>query len=221
LIVKKFLASLILGAAACCGLVSSAGALELAPSATANATEDGGYYPGGLGGLFLTINWQAGNHNIGLLQFDVSSLSPGSVNQAVLDLYHIYNDGTGAQFGIFRNTSAWDGVTTDYSSRPGTDVLPSATLAIADSSQGLHRTVDVTALVQGWVNGDYANYGMTLNRLDSSNPLVYFGSGSNADFPDATPMLIIRAVPEPEAILLMLAGLAVLAGVTYRRRRPV
>lgn len=218
---KKFLASLILGAAACCGLMPSASALELAPSATANATEDGGYYPGGLGGLYLTINWQDGNHNIGLLQFDVSSLSPGSVSLAVLDLYHIYNDGSGAQFGIFRNTSAWVGVTTDYTSRPATDALPAATLAIGDSSQGVHRTVDVTALVQGWVNGDYANYGMTLNRLDNSNPLVYFGSGSNADFPDATPMLIIRAVPEPEAILLMLAGLAVLACVARRQRRPV
>ncbi len=215
---KNFLASLLLGAAACCGLISSAGALELPASATANATENGGYYPGGLGGLFLTVNWQDANHNIGLLQFDVSGLSPGSVGSAALDLYHLFNDGSGAQFGIFRNTSAWVGVMTDYANRPATDALPAAILAIGDSGQGVHRVVDVTALVQGWVNGDYANYGMTVDRLDSPNPMVYFASGANADFPDAAPMLIIGAVPEPDAVLLMVAGLGLLAFMLRRQR---
>ena len=217
---KNILASLVLGAAVLGVTSLPAAALSLAPSAAANDSDGIGYFPGGLGND-LTVNWVDGNHNIGLLQFDLSALAPGSVGAATLDLYHLFNSVGSAQFGIFLNTTPWVGVTTDYASRPATAPLPSSIMTINDNNTGLHRTVDVTALVQGWVNGSYANYGLTLDRLDDPNPYVYFASAADGDHPDATPMLVIRAVPEPEAALMLAAGLAMLAVVARRQRRPL
>jgi hypothetical protein len=212
LAVKTLLASLVLGAAAL-GSTLPASADVLPASFTANDSDMVGYFPGGLSG-YLTLNWQDAYPNVGLVQFNLSSYAPGSVSSAVLDLYQLYNSAQGAQYGIFRNTSAWVGVTTDFASRPGTDSLPSAVLTLPDPNSFVHRTIDITPLVQGWVNGDYANNGLTLQRLDDPNPLVYFIASDSSGYP--APVLLINAVPEPETVAMLLAGLGML--VVLRRR---
>jgi len=212
--VKTLLASLVLGAAAL-GVTLPASADVVPASYAANDTNGLGYDPNGVSG-YLTVNWSDGFPNIGLVQFDLSSYAPGSVSSAVLDLYHLYNSAQGAQYGIFRNTSPWVGVTTDFASRPSTDSLPSAVLILPDGGSFVHRTVDITSLVQGWVNGAYANDGLTLQRLDGPNPFVYFIANDSSGYPG--PVLLINAVPEPEALAMLLAGLGVLL---VRRRRFV
>jgi hypothetical protein len=213
--VKTLLASLLLGAAA---LSASCPAVadNLSPSAAANDSLNYGFSPNGVSG-FLTVNWWDGSPNVGLLQFDLSAYAPGTVSSAVLDLYHLWNSAPGAQYGIFRNTSNWVGVTTDYASRPATASLPAAILSINDGNSEVHRTVDLTTLVQGWVNGAYGNDGLTLQRLDDPNPLVYFiaNSASSGGYPG--PVLMINAVPEPHNVAMLLAGLGVLAGALRRK----
>jgi len=211
--VKTLLASLVLGAAAL-GSSLPASADVVSPSASANDSDGIGYFPGGMTG-FLTVNWYNAAANVGLLQFDLSSYAPGSVSSAVLDLYQLYNSAPGAQYGIFRNTSAWVGVTTDYASRPGTDSLPAAVLTLPDGSFSTHRTVDITSLVQGWVDGSYANNGLTVQRLDDPNPYVYYIADSSSGYPG--PVLVINAVPEPASVAMMLAGMGVL--LVARRRQ--
>lgn len=209
---KTLLASLVLGAAAL-GVTLPASADVVPASYTANDSDAIGYFPGGLSG-FLTVNWSGAYANVGLVQFDLSSYAPGSVSSAVLDVYQLYNSAQGAQYGIFRNTTPWVGVTTDYASRPSTDSLPSAVLTLPDPNSYVHRTVDITSLVQGWVNGAYTNNGLTLQRLDDPNPYVYYIASDSSGYPG--PVLLINAVPEPEAIGMLLAGLGVLL-VTRRR----
>ncbi|HSC80314.1 MAG TPA: DNRLRE domain-containing protein, partial [Chitinolyticbacter sp.] len=174
----------------------------------------GSYFDGGVGSDYLTVNWTDGNRNVALLQFDVSSFA-GSTVQAQLNLYHQFNWGIGAQFGVYRNTSAWEGVTGDWASLPSFDATPAAVLSIDDTETELGRSVDVSGLVQGWANGSFANYGITLQRIDQSNPYVYFTSSAGSG--GFAPNLTIAPVPEPETYALM--GLGLIGLIAARRRQ--
>ncbi|WP_255988237.1 DNRLRE domain-containing protein [Chitinolyticbacter albus] len=173
-----------------------------------------GFHDGGVAGNHLTVNWTTAYQNVGLLQFDVSSFA-GINLQAQLNLYHQFNWGNGAQFGIYRNTSAWEGVTSDWASRPSFDATPAAILAINDNDEAVARSVDISTLVQGWANGSFANYGITLQRIDQDNPYVYFTSSAGSG--GFTPNLTIAPVPEPETYALM--GLGLIGLIAARRRK--
>lgn len=188
------------------------------PSVTANDSAISGFFPGGEGSAFLTVNWGGGQQNVGLLQFDLSAYAGDSISSATLDLYHLWNGVAGAQFGILENTSAWVGVTTDWASRPSTSTGP--TLVIGDDESGVWRSVDITAIVQGWLSGASPNYGLTLERLDQENPTAFFTSATGTYAGEAiyAPKLdLSTGIPEPATAGMVALALA-LAALARRKR---
>jgi protein with PEP-CTERM/exosortase system signal len=203
----------------CAGLLAiSARAQTLSPSQETNAN------PFGIGlDPFLTVNFGDDVPNIGLLQFDVSSIT-GTISSAELNLFQVYNDGYGADFGLFVNTSPWTpgSVAGSLANAPtvGAEV---GSFDITDNNSSVWRSVDITAVTQDWINGSLPNYGLTLERLDQANPYVYFGSQDNSDFGVFGPTLVITAgtstqnVPDSGTTLTLLGG--AVAGLAALRRR--
>jgi len=165
---------------------------------------------------FLTVNWSDATPNIGLIQFDLSAYAGDNVSSATLNLFQRWNSAPGAVFGLYANTSAWtSAISGNVSDGPSFAATPVAQFTIGDWNQGVWRSADVTAIVNDWTHGVLPNYGLTLERIDSTNPLVYFSSGlANTDAPTLS---LTASVPEPENIALLLAGVACLAAVARRR----
>lgn len=138
----------------------------------------------------LIINWGFAEddprngeptRSVGLLQFDLSGLSEdATVNTAELTLYQAVNSfNSGIQYDIFRITSDWNENTVTFNSAPTFDPVAVASLTIPDNNVGVFRSWDITGLAQGWVNGDFANYGMWIEEVPIEGPgTAYFSSSS-------------------------------------------
>ena len=198
--------------AALLALSSVAMADTVTPSQVGNLGNGINLAPGG----FLTVNWSNGAPNIGLIQCDLSAYAGQNVTSATINLFQQWNSDPNAVFGLYANTSAWSSsISGNPSDGPAFLATPVAQITTGDWNQGVWRSADLTAIVNDWTHGVLPNYGLTLERIDSTNPLVYFSSGlANTDAPTLS---LTASVPEPENIALLLAGVACLAAVARRR----
>ena len=189
----------------------------------------GGSYTGG----FLTANFGDGLLNYGLLQFDLSG-EAGAATAAAVFLHHVYNT-TDAEFGLFRLTSAWSAGSVTYNTAPTYDPTPVSTRTFTAALNGPDEleAFDVTGVVNGWLSGAYANYGLALMRIDDpDNAFLYFAAVDDGDPADGdvsvqrgpvlsvlgTRTITVGGVPEPAAWGLMILGFG-LAGASLRRAR--
>lgn len=171
----------------------------------------------------LIINWIDNNRSIGLIQYDLSQIPDGSsVDSAILDLYHTNNISNGTTYDIFRITSAWDENSVTFNTSPSIDPIAVSSLTIFDNDTFVHRTWDITTLVDDWVNGTYMNYGMWIEEIPiSGDGVAYFASSDwNVGYSagEERPKLTVdyQPVPEPSTFILFGAGLAGL--VAWRRK---
>jgi hypothetical protein len=174
-----------------------------------------------------------------LIQFDLSAYSAGSIQSAVLKFYVGAVDQSGHVLA-YRVTQSWvegtgtsgdttdgaDWFTFDGSSSWGTAGGDYNSTVIADtvvSTSGQWYSLDITSLVQNWVNGTQSNFGLI---LVSGDPTGADTSGENGntgiyDIPSSEgaanqPYLEITAIPEPVTMsLLAVGGIAAL----LRRRK--
>jgi hypothetical protein len=97
-----------------------------------------------------------------LIRFDISSIPPATViNSATLHLYYfgyLDNDPVGRPLTCRRLLGNWDEATVTFANQPGRAAAASATAPVP-STTGEWMTWDVTADVQGFINGTPTDYG--------------------------------------------------------------
>ena len=107
-------------------------------------------------------NLYVGSGYTALLQFDLSTLPAGTtaaqVSKAVVRLYCNRID-TAGLVSVEPVGSAWGEYSVTYATLPA---LGSATQVVQVSQAGAFVTVDVTALVQGWIGSPATNHGLAL-----------------------------------------------------------
>ena len=194
--------------------------MQVRYTANVGVGEHVGFHKDGIGPStikHMTANMAGDEENVGLMQLDLSAYPGYSVSSAVLSAFHDANRVPGAVFGIFRNTSPWRDVTTDWDSRPTYDPTPVSTVTLPDAATGVFYSFDIQPLLQGWMDGSIPNYGMTFRRIDDPNPVAFFVSGGDlAGERMPNVVFTISAVPEPGSVLMLLAGLATLAAIRRR-----
>lgn len=148
------------------------------------------------------IKWgrEAGGYEyISLIQFDLSSIPVGSIiSSAILDIYvdYSYNISVEKAINVKRITSSWNESTVTYNGRPSHDVSSRGSSASFTDLIG-HKTIDITSLVQEWINEVYPNYGVRLHNVDESLFASYVtGYSSGHGTPSERPSLTIDYVAE-------------------------
>ncbi len=133
------------------------------------------------------------------VQFNLSTLPTGaSVNKATLRLY-VDAVLTGGSFDVFPVNGVWSESTLTYNTPPpalGNSATGNKPVAITTASSNKFFLIDITPLVQAWVNGTVANNGVAL-ALTSSNGIFSF---------DAKESLLTGNGPELEIVLNGPAG---------------
>jgi hypothetical protein len=142
----------------------------------------------------------------GLIQFDLSAIPAGTlINNAILNIYYQgywdYPDHS-RTITSYRINTSWTEMGVTWNNQPSVAEAFGTVNIAANNSWG-YVTLNVTNLVQGWVNGTYANYGIMLRgpevsgtdsswrefgtRESGSGPqLVITYAGVNADTGDQT-----------------------------------
>jgi N-acetylneuraminic acid mutarotase len=113
------------------------------------------------------------------VRFNLNTLPPGvTVTKATLRLYV---DGVAAKgsFDIYQLNDSWNESTLTYNTPPpplGASATGGHPISITTSSMNQFLLIDVTSLVQGWLNGTIANNGIALALTTGSNGSFSFDS---------------------------------------------
>lgn len=174
-----------------CVLVSSVVAqahatqVALLSDAHVNATRTGANY-GSLANLYV------GNGNTALLQFDLSTLpsgvTPSQISRATLTLF-VNRVNTSGPISIAPANTSWSEGAVTYSS------LPSSGAAFATFTPlqaGQYITVDITALVQGWISSPSSNNGLVLSS-SSADVLLDSKENDQTGHPAALDITLVNA----------------------------
>jgi hypothetical protein len=141
--------------------------------------------------LFLENAPDAVNAHLSLLGFDLAVIPPGSaIISAELELYAFDVDTApaGADATAHRLLEPWTEADVTYQSPDGSsswtwpanfEAAPAATTTLVINNTGW-QSWDLTALVEGWVNGKYPNHGLVL----AGSPDLYWSAFRSSDYPD-------------------------------------
>lgn len=128
------------------------------------------------------------------LQFNLSTLPAGvTVNKATLRLY-IDAVGKSGSFDVYQLNSSWNENTLTYSTPPpglGASATGGNPIPISGASLNQFLLIDITPVVQGWVNGAIANNGVALALSGSSGSFSF----------DSKESLLTGNGPELEIVL--------------------
>ncbi len=102
--------------------------------------------------------------------------SGGTLASATFYIYVI--EPSGQQVNIHRITSGWDEMLVTWNNFGGAYAADIEGSFMADASDW--RSVDVTALVQEWMNGVYENFGLLIDQEIIDYPRAIYGSRENA-----------------------------------------
>ncbi len=129
--------------------------------------------PDGNLGLSETIwigEWPGGQRNRAYLQFDLSSIpTTAVVLKAELSLY--YHNSSAAQpvdIGAYEVTSSWNDGTITWNVQPTSASTPEYVRKVQATATDYFISWYIDDLVQGWIDGSIANYGVVLRDTDET-----------------------------------------------------
>lgn len=120
--------------------------------------------------------------NESYVQFDLATLPAGAtVSKATLRLY-VDSVTTAGSFDVYQVNSSWAESTLTYKDLPsiGGSATGGYPVSVTSSSLNQFLVIDITPLVQDWVSGSEANYGVAL-ELTSSSGSFSFDSKENTN----------------------------------------
>jgi hypothetical protein len=129
----------------------------------------------GAGGAIPFLSLQTGTNNGNVyIQFSLQGIpANASVQKATLQLYVNQVLGAGS-FDVYELDSGWTQNTLTYTNAPalGASATGNNPVAIPETADQF-ILVDVTPLVQGWVNGSIPNNGLALSMTTSAGGLLF------------------------------------------------
>ncbi len=127
--------------------------------------------------------------SISFLKFDLSSLSVASVDSAILRLFVLAKtEILPSPIVVNRVTTDFDINTVTYNTMP-TYVLTASTTDVSTEEVLTYIEIDITNLVNQWLNGTFPNYGIALTNPDGTTSVQFGGKPIGATF---EPQLVIN-----------------------------
>ena len=121
-------------------------------------------------------NLYVGNGNTAFLQYDLSTLPPGTtaaqIAHATLTLF-VNRINTPGPVTLSTVGSAWSESTVNFNNQPS---LAGTVTTFTPGASGIYVSFDVTSVVQGWVSNPASNFGF---ELTSGSANVLFDSKEN------------------------------------------
>ena len=145
---------------------------------------------------YLMVSFGPATEVRGLVEFEgLSAISGATVNTAYLDLWIDTANSTDYDFGVYRITEKWEESTVTWQNQPAHVATPYDKIKVSGAVGGPY-TWNAKNLVQEWLAGTYANYGLILKRVDMQYPTnwPYFCSSDNANA-SYRPRLTVDYVP--------------------------
>ena len=132
--------------------------------------------------LYVGNNPAQAREGISYVYKNLENLNGMTITSATLYFYvERYSEWTTKDIEIGRVTSSWNDSTTSWNTQPTASYSDGIVVELADTDTGW-QSVDVTTIVQYWLNQTYTNYGLSL-RDDGSggggNEEMYFLSSDN------------------------------------------
>jgi hypothetical protein len=152
-----------------------------------------------------------------LIEFtDLTAIPAGAtINSAKLGLYRYDNlNGDPLVLDVYQITSSWSETVT-YSTQPTYNSTPESSTTLSGTDAGWYEW-DITNLVQQWIDGTAANYGLAIFNHGSGLYQRFASSDNAAGVPSGTPLpptdasyrpylnidYTVAYIPAPGAILL-------------------
>lgn len=135
---------------------------------------------------------------ISFLKFDLSSIPVASVDSAILRLFVFDKKGAlPSPIVINRVTTDFDINTVTYNTKPAY-VSTGITTEVSVDEVLTYIEIDITSLVNQWLNGDFPNYGIALTNPDGSTSIQFGGKPVGASF---EPQLVVNYSQGPSTNL--------------------
>jgi len=153
-----------------------------------------------------------GTNTRSFLKFDLTGVA-GRIQLATLRIYEnsMPSLSTGG-VSVYQVMSAWDSTSVSYDQA----IALAGTAFYDPDNLAWYTDIDVTSIVQGWINDSAGNYGFSL-RSDAE------GTDSSAKsfsgmYAITAPQLIVT-IPEPSTLIISVTGMIWLVAHAWRRRK--
>jgi len=155
---------------------------------TTNTFTYGNSSPGGLLEDRLRVGgW--GDLYYALVQFNLANLPVGATSVQLCMYCFSNNGGSTTPMYLDRITQPWSGSDTLWADQPSAVQVGDST--VPAPSVGAWCVIDITDIYNGWVNGEYPNYGLRLRPVNNNNSFDFFYSSRYLTDPTLSPKLIV------------------------------